>query len=363
MEFGLSQDQKLMQESVRRTLERVAPLERIRRAVGVRETVAADIWEALVGLGLPGLIVPEEFGGSALGLLDAALMAEMLGRHVAPAPFLATIVMAPVALIEAGSDSQKETWLPKLASGEIRAGVAVSERASGAREGARITASGGRLNGSAMFAFEAQGADLIIVADEKGALHLVAGKAAGLTLTPLETIDLTRDLSELHFDNVEAEPLAGDSGHALSRMIAAGRIILAADTLGAGDMMIEKAVDYAKERKQFGRVIGSFQAVKHLCAEMAAELEPGRALIWYAAHAFDTLPDDASLMATHAKAHLSEVGRFVARTSTEVHGGMGFTDLLGLHYWFKRIGLDRQLLGGPERLRHEAAVVQGLAAA
>ncbi len=113
--------------------------------------------------------------------------------------------------------------------------------------------------------------------------------------------------------------------------------------------MIEKAVAYAKERKQFGRVIGSFQAVKHMCAEMVAALEPCRALIWYAAYAFDEFPDQSRRMAAHAKAHTSEAGTFVARTATEVHGGMGFTDLLGLHYWFKRIGFDRQALGGPRR--------------
>ncbi len=133
--------------------------------------------------------------------------------------------------------------------------------------------------------------------------------------------------------------------------------MLAADTLGAGQTMLDKAVAYAKERKQFGRVIGSFQAVKHLCAEMAAELEPARALVWYAAYAFDDAPDEAPLMAAHAKAHLSEIGRFVARTATEVHGGIGITDLLGLHYWFKRIGLNRQLLGGPERVREQAAQI------
>ena len=123
--------------------------------------------------------------------------------------------------------------------------------------------------------------------------------------------------------------------------------------------MIDRAVAYAKERQQFGRVIGSYQAVKHMCAEMAAELEPCRALIWYAGYAQDALPDEASLTAAHAKAHLSEIGRFVARTSTEVFGGIGITDLLGLHYLFKRIGLNRQLLGAPERLRREAAVMQG----
>jgi alkylation response protein AidB-like acyl-CoA dehydrogenase len=123
--------------------------------------------------------------------------------------------------------------------------------------------------------------------------------------------------------------------------------------------MIEKAVAYALERKQFGRAIGSFQAVKHLCAEMAAELEPCRSLVWYAAHAVDEFPAEAALMACHAKAHLSEVGQFVARSSIEVHGGMGFTDELGLHHWFKRIGVNRQLLGGPEQLRQEAGRLQG----
>jgi alkylation response protein AidB-like acyl-CoA dehydrogenase len=123
--------------------------------------------------------------------------------------------------------------------------------------------------------------------------------------------------------------------------------------------MIEKAVDYAGQREQFGRVIGSFQAVKHMCAEMAARHEPCRSLVWYAAHAFDTAPDEAPLMVCHAKSHTGEVHRFVARTSTEVHGGMGFTDLLGLHFWFKRIGFDRQILGGPEKVRAEAAAMQG----
>jgi alkylation response protein AidB-like acyl-CoA dehydrogenase len=138
--------------------------------------------------------------------------------------------------------------------------------------------------------------------------------------------------------------------------------MLAADMLGASQAMLDKAVAYAKERRQFGRLIGSFQAVKHLAAEMAAELEPCRSLVWYAAYAAYAVPAEASLTAAHAKAHLSEVSRFIARTATEVHGGIGFTDLLGLHYWFKRVGVDRQLLGGPEHLRLLAARMQGLAA-
>jgi alkylation response protein AidB-like acyl-CoA dehydrogenase len=196
-----------------------------------------------------------------------------------------------------------------------------------------------------------------VVADRTGGLHLATG-ADGVEALP--GIDATRRLSELTFKDRAAEALS--SNQALERLRDAAWVMLAADTLGACQAMLDKAVEYAKERKQFGRTIGSFQAVKHLCAEMAAELEPARALVWYAAYAFDNAPDESPLMAAHAKAHTSEIGRFIARTATEVHGGIGMTDLLGLHYWFKRIGQNRQLLGGPERVREIAARMQGLAA-
>src|SRR5262249_32273276 len=155
--------------------------------------------------------------------------------------------------------------------------------------------------------------------------------AAGLTRRALTTIDRTRHVGELNFDGVAAEalPLSRDP-EICARVIDAGRIMLAADTLGAAQTMLDKAVEDSKQRVQFGRAIGSFQAVKHLCAEMAAELEPCRAMMWYAAHAFDALVEEARLTACHTKAHLAEVATFVARTATEVHGGIGFTEELGL---------------------------------
>lgn len=361
MEFALSEEQRLLQETVRRYLEEASELDVVRKAAEAKAPLSREVWNGLVELGVAGVLVPEEHGGLGLGVLEAALIAEMTGRTVAPLPFVGTAVMAPLALVHAGTDAQKASWLPRLAAGELIAGVAVTE-AIGTREGAGVTSENGKLNGKALFVVDGPAADIYIVADTNRGLHLVEATAKGLTCGALTTIDLTRPVSELVFDNVAAEPLSGGGGEALERMIDAGRIMLAADTLGAGDMMLEKAVAYAKERKQFGRVIGSFQAVKHLCAEMAAELEPCRSLVWYAAYAQDAVPEDRRLMACHAKAHLSEIGRFVARTATEVHGGMGFTDLLGLHYWFKRIGLDRQLLGGPERVREEAARLQGWAA-
>lgn len=359
MRFGLSEDQRLLQESVIKALEALSPLERVRRFAAEGEPVATDVWAGLADMGLSGLLIPEEHGGLGLGLLEAAVAAEALGHAVAPTPFLGSAVLAPLALMRGGSPEQQARWLPKLAAGEARAGVAISEAVAGAREGAGVAAKGGKLTGLSMFVIDGPGADLFIVADKAGGLHLVEA-GAGVTCENLESIDLTRRLGKLTLKDAAAEPLAGAG--ALEAMRDAGWVMLAADALGAADAMLAKAVDYAKERKQFGRVIGSFQAVKHLCAEMAAEIEPSRALVWYAAYAFDAVPDEASLTAAHAKAHLSEIGRFVARTSTEVHGGIGITDLLGLHYWFKRLGLDRQLLGGPEKVRDWAARLQGLAA-
>ena len=356
MDFALSADQRLMQASVAGVLGRASPLARVRAFAEGGEPVARDVWTALTELGLPGLLVAEEHGGLGLGLLDAALAAEILGAHVAPAPFLGSAVLAPLALAAAGSPTQKSAWLPRLAGGEIVAGAILHEALAGARDAPGVTVKGGRLTGGSMFALDASGADILLVADRSGGLHLVEAKE--VHVTPLATIDATRRFAEVRFENAPAEPLAGQG--ALDRLRDAAFIILAADMLGVAQAMLDKAVAYAQERCQFGRPIGSFQAVKHLCAEMAAELEPCRALVWYAAYAFDTIPAEAPLVAAHAKAHLAEVGRFVARTATEVHGGVGFTDLLGLHYWFKRLGVDRQIFGGPEHLRAHAANLQGL---
>lgn len=362
MDFALSQDQKLMQASLAGTLERICPLSRVRAFADNGEDLANDVWRGLTDLGVPGILIGEEHGGLGLTLLDAALVAETLGAHVAPAPFLGSAVLAPLALMAAASPAQKAAWLPRLAAGEALVGVAIGEAVGAARDGAGVTENNGRLTGTALFVIDAAGADIFIVADSSGSLHLVNSDANGLTCIGLTTIDLTRRLGELRLGATPAEPLDGAPFAAvLARLRDAAWTILAADMLGASQAMLDKAVAYAKERRQFGRLIGSFQAVKHLCAEMAAELEPCRSLVWYAAHAFDAIPLEGSLTAAHAKAHLSEVSRFVARTATEVHGGMGFTDLVGLHYWFKRVGLDRQLLGGPERVRREAARIQALA--
>lgn len=363
MEFGPSEEQTLLQNMINRFLDDNSKLDDVRI---IAETITGydeKIWNGLAELGIIGLIVPVEYGGSGLALFDAALVIEALGRNVTPAPFLGSAIMGPVAILEAGTAAQKQSLLPAMAAGEVKTGIAMTE-VTGAREGAGVTLKDGKLSGSAMFVIDAHAADQFLVAVGKDTLALVPRNASGLTIEGLKITDRTRNVAELIFDGVDCTIIGkeGEAGEAINRAMDAGRIALAADTLGAGQMMLEKAVAYAKDRYQFERPIASFQAVKHLCAEMAAELEPSISLVWYAAHAFDSVPEEARMMAAQTKAHLSEAGKFVARTATEVHGGMGFTDLMGLHYWFKRIGLNRQLLGAPERLRYEAAVAQGWAA-
>jgi alkylation response protein AidB-like acyl-CoA dehydrogenase len=231
------------------------------------------------------------------------------------------------------------------------------------REGAGVALEGGALRGKAMMALDACGADHLLLAVGNDRLAVIRGDAPGLAKTKLATIDATRCFSELVLDGVAPEAVFENAGDAIARMLDAGRIALAADSFGACESMIEQAVAYAGERKQFERLIGSFQAVKHMCSEMIAELEPARSLLWYAAHSFHALPGEAPLMASHALAHISEIGREIASVATQVQGGIGWTDEQNLHFWFKRIGVGRHLLGGPEFLRARAAEIQGLAPA
>jgi len=365
MDFGLSEEQRLLEETVRRYLETEAPIARVREIAETPTGHDRALWEGLAELGIAGILVPEEHGGSGLSLLDAAVAAESLAWAVAPAPFLGTAVMAPVALVSSGTPGQRSEWLPKLASGATCVGVAATEILS-VHENAGVRLEDGRLHGKALFAVDAGAADVFLVPIPDERLALVGRDAAGLSIELLTTVDRTRSVGELRFEAVAADDWIGGEAAAaegIARMLDAGRVALAADLLGASERCLEKAVEYAKQREQFGRLIGSFQAVKHMCAEMAAELEPARSLVWYAAHAFSELLEEASLMATHAKAHLAEIGTEIARTSTEVYGGIGFTDEGDLHFWFKRVGLDRQLLGGPTALRERAARLQGWTAA
>jgi alkylation response protein AidB-like acyl-CoA dehydrogenase len=361
MDFGLSEEQKILERTLLRFVEDSVPTSRVRRIMDTDSGYDASVWAELADLGVAGVLVPEEHGGAGLTLLDASVAACALGWGACPVPFLGTAVMAPVALRTAASPAQQQEWLPRIAAGKTCVGVAATEVFS-RREGAEVRLDGEVLRGKALFVVDSTAADIFLVAVGPDSLALVTREAEGLTIEKLQTIDETRRVGELCFDGVPPADWIGGVGQAskaIERMLDAGRLVLAADILGACDRALSMSVEYAKERKQFGRLIGSFQAVKHMCAEMAAGLEPARSLFWYAAHTFDAIPGEAALLAAHAKAHLAEVGTELLKTATEVHGGIGFTHEFDLHLWFKRVGLDRQLLGSPDLLRERAAGLQG----
>ena len=360
MDFGLSELQVSMRENVERFLQDQVPLDRVREFAASDHALAQDIWEGLVELGLTGILIPEEHGGLALSTMDAAVISETFGQFVTPVPFLTSCVVAPRAIELAGSDAQKAHYLPAIADGTKTVGIALSE-ACAPRGKAGVSSKDGTLTGTCSYVSDPH-ADFWLVADRSSQFHIVERAAANLENKTMPQIDRTRPICELSFDHTPCDSLPNGDSDTLACVLDVAWTTLAFDTLGAAQSMLDQAVEYAKNREQFNRVIASFQAVKHMCAEMAAAIEPARALLWYAAYALDDVPADAHLHACHAKAHMAEVGTFVAKTATIVHGGMGFTDLLGLHYWFKRIGFNRQFLGGPTWLREQAAIAQNLAA-
>ena len=359
MYFGLSEEQKSLEENINRFLVDNASLDVIKAVANGDVEKADEIHRGIIDLGLSGLVIPEEYGGLGLNMLFATVVSAALGSGTAPVPFAGSYIMAPLAINLAGDDAQKNMWLPKIAGGECVIGVGLSEYV-GAREDAGIEFSNGKLSGRSLFLIDGKNADGYLLANKSGELFLLDSSNPGIEITELVTVDKTRVSVELVLENVEAEVLPGSNDKTvIEKVLDAGRLMIAADTVGAAQVMLNKSVAYSLERKQFGRLIGSFQAVKHMCAEMAAELEPCHSMIWHAAHCQDNVPEEARLMACQTKAHVSEVGKQVSKTATEVHGGMGFTDELGLHYWFKRIGLNRQLLGSPELIREEAGRLQG----
>lgn len=360
MDMGLDQEQLLFADALRRYLRESLPVEALRRFMESGQAFDTGLWQGLLDLGVPGLMVPQEYGGSGLGMLEAVVAAEQLGAAAAPVPFAGCVVMATQALLHAGSQAQREHWLPRIASGEARIAVGFASALSGQTGSAELALDGGRLTGRIDAMFEADAAThlLLYLADGRGALV----EASAARIETHASVDGTRRISRVVLESAPAQTLevaSGDARRAAIKVLDAGRLALAADSLGASQTMLERSVAYAKEREQFGRPIGSFQGVKYMCADMVTQLEPCRALAWHAALLHQSGSDEARVAALQAKAHIGDVAREVSRMGIEVHGGVGFTNLLGMPYWFRRIAFNRQMLGNPERCRHEAAQVQG----
>jgi alkylation response protein AidB-like acyl-CoA dehydrogenase len=353
MDFGLSEDQLLLKDTIKRFLAERCPTTRVRQVMEGDVSLARDLWGQLAELGVGGVLAPAQHGGLERELLDLALVAEELGYAAAPGPFLGC-AMATVALVEGGDSAAQARWLPGLASGEAVATVAWGEE-NGEWTPTALHAhvAGGRLNGRKLMVPSAQIADLLVVAarDEHGPhLWLVDRGAPGVEVAPMTVNDLTRPLDVVTFTDAHATklPHAG----AVQRVWDAGLILLAADAYGGARRCLEMTCGYAMTREQFGQPIGAFQAVKHQLANMAADLEPSLALVWYSAHAFDRIQDQSTRHAAMVKAHMADLYDRMTRDATELHGGIGFTWEFDLHLWFRRAIFDRSVLG--EAIYHRA---------
>ena len=362
MYFGLSEDQIFFQDNVKKFLEDNASIDVIRKIANEDDkTTKEDLHNGIITLGINNILIPEENGGLGLDLLFATAVAQSLGEGIATLPFAGAYVMAPLAIKYGANLEQRNSYLNKMSKNNINFSVGFSEF-FGSRNESELSFSNNKVNGRTFFVLDFDYASHIMVTNKDGQIGIVSLDSNGIKIVDLITVDKTRIFKEIIFKNTEVDILENtlSSNEAVNNAIDAGRIITAADSLGASKAMLDKAIDYSKERKQFNRVIGSFQAVKHMCAEMASELEPCYSILWHAAHSFDNNEGNKKIMACHAKSHISDVSKMISKKATEVHGGMGFTDLLGLHYWFKRIGVNRQILGSPEIVREEAAKTQGL---
>lgn len=352
MYFDLTDEQKMLQDSVDGWLADSSGDAAIAAHADTPPEQTDHGWRGAVELGLPSLIVPEAFGGMGMDLLTLAVVMNRFGHYAAPAPlFPHAIVSLAIAL--GGSDEQKATWLPKLASGEIVATFAFGEPgADGRWEPASWQLGGGRLNGTKSHVIAAQQADLLLVGIEGGRLALVEKSAPGIQLQTLDTIDTSRRTFDITFTDTPCTPLPGDVA---TRVRDAALVCLAADACGAAQRALDLTVEYAKTRQQFGRLIGSFQGLKYQIVNAATRQEPTRYLCWYAAHAFDAMPQESERLAALAKAHVTDVAVELGRVAVESHGGIGYTWEYPLHYFLKRAMFDRVYLGLPAVHRERVA--------
>ncbi len=357
MNFDLSEEQELLQETLRQFLDNECPPTQVRAIFDGDTGHDPGLWKGLLELGIGGLMISEEHGGAGLELLDLALASETLGYAGTPGPFLGH-ALASLAVTLAGSAEQQRRWLPRLASGEALGSVALGESGGAWQpEQWRIEAADA-LHGRKHFVPYASLADLIVVGTAGGGLALVERAAEGVRVEPFDSVDRGRRLGDVAFEGAACEGLDG-TAEAGSKLRDAALVLLAADAFGAACRLLDMAVEYAGTREQFGVAIGHFQGLKHQLANMAVEIEPCRGLYWYAAHAFDRIPDQAPRAAALAKAHIAERAMQLARDSVEAHGGIGFTWECDVQIWFKRVLFDRAWLGTPDVHRERSAQLAG----
>jgi acyl-CoA dehydrogenase len=354
VEFEFTAEQRALREVARDVCTRHSPEAEVRRLMGTPEGFDRDVWRRLGSdVGLLGLAVPEEHGGAGAGLVELALLAEETGRTLLGGPLLGTVALAVPALLAAGDDSVAAELLPGVVDGStVLALAATDDRGAWAPAQPSVTVTGGgTLTGEQAHVLDGAAADALLVlatGDDGPALFLVDGDAPGLTREVQSGLDLTRRQARLRLDGVPARPVgpaaAAPAAVATARRTAA--VVVAAAAVGSAQRLLDSAVEHARTRWQFGRPIGSFQAVKHRCADMLVDVEHARSAAYHAAWAADAGTDDPALAADLATVVTAEAHLRVAKGTVQVHGGIGFTWEHPTHLHYKRAVSDAALLGG-----------------
>ncbi len=360
MNFDFTDDQQAIKRTAREFLAARYKPETIRELAEDERGFTDEQWRELVELGWPGVLVSEEHGGLGLGAVELVVIAEEMGYALAPSP-LHSDVSAALLLSAAGSEEQQAKWLVPLAGGEVRGALAVwDEQAGWAPDHSEVEANGGALTATKIAVPDAGSADFLIVSGAGGAHYLVERAAEGVEIAPEPGLDPTRKLFRVSLADAPAEKLPGPDPESVTRAYATIISALAAESVGVAQRTMEMAVQYAKERKQFDRPIGSYQAISHRCAQMLLEVEGARSLTYWAAWALDHEPRTAPRAASMAKAYASDAGFRVCASALQVHGGIGFTWEHDLHYFLKRAKANAHAFGDARWHRDRVAELAGV---
>jgi len=369
MLFEFSDEHGELRRTARDFFEKDSDENRVRELMSTEQGYDPATWSRMAEeLGIVGLIVSEQHGGAGLGMIELAIVAEEMGRVLLCAPYLSSAVLATSALELAADESAQKEILPKLASGEATGTLAFSESAnpwefSGIEMNAEADGKAFKLSGEKTYVLDGHTASEILVVARAGAdlaLFRVAPDAAGFSREALPPLDPTRKLARLQFDHTPADRISsGDISSQLGRAVERTIVALAAEQLGGAQKVLEMATEYAKTRFQFGRPIGSFQIIKHQCADMLVAVELARSAVYNAAFAEEEDPESASIAARMAKSYCSDAYLEIANRNIQVHGGMGFTWEHGAHLYFKRAKASEVLFGSPSFHRERMATSLG----
>jgi alkylation response protein AidB-like acyl-CoA dehydrogenase len=375
MNFGFTEEQELLRAEVRKFLDQNCALEEVRKIAATPEGVSKRLFDRMAELGWTSLTLPDRFGGIGLGWVDLTVVLEETGRSLFPSPLIATVLGA-TALQLAGSEAQQKQWLSKLGAGRSIATLALLE-ASDRLDAAGIALQGKRdgskffLRGEKLFVMDAGSADLFIVAfrsgtaDEDVSLALVERGAAGLTVERLETMDETKRMGRVRFEDVTVaqDQLLGAPGSAwpvIARLVDCGAVAVTAEAIGAAEAALDLTVRYAKQRIQFDEPIGRFQGVKHPLAEHYVEIESVKSLLYYAAWMLDEQPADAALAVSRAKAWASDAFAKLGIDTVGLHGGIGYTSEYDAQLYLKRMKWTRAAFGDAGWHLERVAALGGL---